>query len=168
MLALWIIIVCLLSILCFWLRWTLLDERKTRTLVVDSLKAQMDGLITKHRHDIDAAVEEARADTLRRSRSTLRGQATEHLAPFMMEGMNPKDARFMGSPVDYLIIDGLSAVLDGEEEPITVYLVDIKTGKSQMTKAQRRIRDAIQAGRLVFGVFNPDDRSFVEYKYLEE
>lgn len=126
-------------------------------------------LLSEKEREKGDAVAAARADSLKRSRSTLRGQATEHLAPFMMEGFNPKDCRFIGNPIDYLLVDGLSDLADGiDDRPMTIYLIDIKTGTSKLSKPQRRIKEAIQAGRLVFGVFNPDSKLFTEYRYMEE
>ncbi len=97
-----------------------------------------------------------RADTLKRSRSVLRGQATEHLAPFMKEGLNSKDFRFMGSPIDYLVVNSGSAVLDGQADEVEVILMEIKTGESKLNKLQRRIRDAVVDGRVSFQTYNPD------------
>lgn len=98
-----------------------------------------------------------RDDANKRSRAVMRGQATEHLAPFMMNGFNAKDFRFMGDPIDYLICVGTSDIHDGTLNRIEqVVLLDIKTGKSQLSKVQRRIRDAVVEGRVVFATYNTD------------
>lgn len=103
------------------------------------------------------AVEDARKDALKRSRSVIRGQASEHLAPYVIEGTNPKDYRFMGNPIDYICFDGLSDVLDGTSDSIkSVRFVDVKTGKSSLNKSQRRIRDAITSNKATFEVVNLD------------
>lgn len=101
----------------------------------------------------------ARKDAIKKSRAVIRGQATEHLAPYIMENVNPKDCRFMGNPIDYIIFDGLSDVTDKVAKDIKgVIFVDIKTGKSNLTTVQRRIRDAINDGRVSFQVVNPDKK----------
>src|SRR5690242_8528028 len=42
-----------------------------------------------------------RADAIARSSAVVRGKVTEHLTPYMgMFPYNPKDVRFLGSPVD--------------------------------------------------------------------
>ena len=105
------------------------------------------------------AVEEKRVrkEALSRSRSIMRGFATEQFAPFLQEEWKPEDYRFMGNPIDYIVFVGLSSVSDGKASEISkVVLLDIKTGKSQLTKVQRRIRDAVEAGRVEFHVLNPD------------
>lgn len=110
-----------------------------------------------HKAQIKDAQKKAREDSLKRSRSVLRGQATEHLAPFIVDGVNPKDCRFMGSPVDYVVFDGLSAVTDKTAKTINeIKFVDIKTGTSNLNTAQRRIRDAINDGKVTFEIVNPD------------
>jgi quinol monooxygenase YgiN len=50
-----------------------------------------------------------RQDSLRRSQSVVAGKATEHLAP-LLPGFefDPRDARFLGSPIDFIVFDGLS------------------------------------------------------------
>lgn len=108
-----------------------------------------------HKSDL----KEARKDALNKSRAVMRGQATEHLAPYVMEGINPKDCRFVGNPIDYIIFDGLSDVTDKIAKEIKeVIFVDVKTGKSNLTTVQRRIRDAIIDNRISFQVMNPDKK----------
>lgn len=108
-----------------------------------------------YKKDLKEKIAEARKDAVAKSRSILRGQATEHLAPYILKGTNPKDYRFMGNPIDYICFEGLSDVLDKTSDEITcIYLIDIKTGKSALNKSQRRIRDAINDGRIEFKVIN--------------
>lgn len=111
------------------------------------------------------AEKQIRADANKRSRDTLRGKITEHLAPLMIEGYESGDFRFLGSPIDFLICAGASAITDGVADTITeVLLVDIKTGKSQLTKVQRRIRDAVVAGKTIFATYNPDTNTLKKWK----
>jgi len=87
----------------------------------------------------------------------MRGQATEHLAPLLQNDYNPKDFRFLANPIDYIIYDGLSDLSDKVRKDINkIVFLDIKTGSSNLTTIQRRIRDAIQEGRVEFQVYNPD------------
>jgi len=45
------------------------------------------------------------------SRSTLKGRIDEQMAPVLPGFLfNPTDARFIGTPVDYIILDGLNGV----------------------------------------------------------
>ena len=98
-----------------------------------------------------------RKNSIERSRNIIRGQATEHLAPFIMEGFNPKDYRFLGNPIDYIIFNGASDVTDKISDQIdSVIFLDIKTGNSRLTKIQRRIKKCIEEGRVKFLTYNPD------------
>jgi predicted Holliday junction resolvase-like endonuclease len=88
-----------------------------------------------------------REDTLRRSQSVVAGKATEHLAP-LLPGFefDPRDARFLGSPIDFLVFDGLS-----EGEIREIVFVEIKTGPSAaLTSRERRVREAVDRGRVRF------------------
>ena len=125
---------------------------------IDKLKT----IIEKNKLDFDLSlktqVKKAREDALSKSRSVIRGQASEHLAPFVIPNTNPKDYRFMGNPIDYICYDGLSDVIDKVSDQIkTVRFIDIKTGKSNLNKTQRRIRDAIKANRVSFETINLDE-----------
>lgn len=112
-----------------------------------------------HKLKIKETIETTRKETLKKSRAVLRGQASEHLAPYVLKDTNPKDYRFMGNPIDYVCFDGLSDVLDGTSNVVeSVRFIDIKTGKSTLNKSQRRIRDAIKDGRVTFEVINLDDK----------
>lgn len=90
------------------------------------------------------ATKEAAGQALKRSRRVLKGQAAEQLAPIAGDFVYlPSDARFLGSPIDYIIFDGLSE----DEEPEIVFL-EIKSGGAKLTAREARIRDAVRAGRV--------------------
>ncbi len=86
-----------------------------------------------------------RQDAIQRSQSSIIGKVTEHLIPYMpIFTFNPKDARFLGSPIDLLIFDGLE---NGYLEEIV--FLEVKTGKfARMSSRQKQIRDAIVDGRV--------------------
>ncbi len=98
---------------------------------------------------IDAAREEGRADSRRRSRSTSLGQAIEHFVPFMADfPFDPKDAKFLGNPVDYVVFAGLRE----EDRVDEVVFVEVKSGKSALTKRERSLKEAIEVGRVKYWV----------------
>jgi predicted Holliday junction resolvase-like endonuclease len=88
-----------------------------------------------------------RHDAVLRSKAVTAGKITEHLVPHLPNfSYNPKDARFIGSPVDFIVFDGLS---DEESDQIRdVVFIEVKTGVSALTKRERLVRDAIKAGRV--------------------
>lgn len=71
------------------------------------------------------------------------GKIAEQIAPFLNDyPMNPNTARFIGDPIDFVHFD---------EEGIT--FVEVKSGKSQLSKKQRRIRDQISQGKVDFKLY---------------
>lgn len=130
---------------------------KTKSDLIIANKA-IKTLEIDHKLQIKQIIETTRKETLKKSRAVLRGQASEHLAPYVLKDTNPKDYRFMGNPVDYICFNGLSDVLDGKSDSIqSVDFIDIKTGKSSLNKSQRRIRDAITNNKVTFKVINLDE-----------
>jgi len=92
-----------------------------------------------------------RHEILERSRAALKGRIGEQIVPFLEQfRYNPSDARFIGSPIDYIVFDGYTNIKDKkEDEPITVILADVKTGKSaRLTHEQRKIKEAIEQKRV--------------------
>ncbi|MHA2043976.1 MAG: Holliday junction resolvase-like protein [Candidatus Thorarchaeota archaeon] len=92
-----------------------------------------------------------RKDAADRSRYVIKGKIAEHMIPMYREVFkhDPSDARFIGAPIDYLIFDGYTAVKDGNsDEPITVVLADIKTGNAKLNRTERKIKEAVEQGRV--------------------
>ena len=91
--------------------------------------------------------------SLGQSRAVLLGQVAEHFAP-ILEGFpfNPKDARFLGQPVDYLIFDGLS-----DESPnVHIVFCEIKTGSSGLSAREKALKAAVEAHRVSYRLFRID------------
>lgn len=84
-----------------------------------------------------------RRDAVRRSRAVVTGKVTEHLVPLMGEfPYNPKDVRFLGSPVDLVVFDGMD-----NDDLNEIVFVEVKTGPSaRLSTRERRIRDVVRAG----------------------
>jgi predicted Holliday junction resolvase-like endonuclease len=93
------------------------------------------------------AAGEIRKDSVNRSRSTLKGRIAEQMAPVLPDFCyNPADARFIGSPVDYIIFDGLTRVADEKEGQIQIIFMDVKKGnEAALTRTQRIIRRAVES-----------------------
>jgi predicted Holliday junction resolvase-like endonuclease len=81
---------------------------------------------------------------LQRSRHVLKGQAAEQLAPLSLAfPYLPSDSRFLGSPIDYIVFDGLS-----EDQDLEVVFLEVKSGRAKLSGREARIRDAVKAGRV--------------------
>lgn len=89
--------------------------------------------------------EKIRRDILERSRAALKGRIGEQLAPLLpMFKHEPADARFLGSPVDYIVFDGYK-----EGEPSCVTFVDVKTGKNAtLSPIERKLKLVIEQGKV--------------------
>jgi len=98
--------------------------------------------VLEHQHEV--AIKENRADAVKRSRSVIEGQVFEQLiAHFPEWKFTPSEARFLGSPIDYLVFDGMST-----GNPEKVVFVEVKTGTSKTTPIQNKIKKLIQAGKV--------------------
>ncbi len=77
------------------------------------------------------------------SRAVLGGKFTEQMAPFLPEfNYDPTEARFIGSPIDFIVFPGLS-----QGDPREIIIMEIKSSKnSQLTPAERKIRQLIEDG----------------------
>jgi predicted Holliday junction resolvase-like endonuclease len=98
----------------------------------------------------DADLDEARHDSVTRSRSVVSGQVQEHMAPLcpdFFEQFNPKDARFLGTPIDFVVFDGLD-----EGEVRQICFVEVKKGRAGLSSRERCVRHAVETGKVSFQV----------------
>lgn len=80
-----------------------------------------------------------REDAIKKSQAITKGKVTEHIIPYFPEfKYDPRDARFLGSPIDLIIFDGLS---DGKLN--SIILVEVKTGSSGLTERERQIKNIV-------------------------
>ena len=87
-----------------------------------------------------------RENAVQRSLAVTAGKVHEQLVPYLPEfGFNPKDARFLGSPVDLVVFDGLAA---GDVK--RVVFLEVKTGGAPLTTRERQVREVINAREVVW------------------
>jgi predicted Holliday junction resolvase-like endonuclease len=85
-----------------------------------------------------------RQESVKQSQAVISGKVYEQLLPFLPEfPFSPKDVRFLGSPVDLLVFDGMDR---GELK--RVVFVEVKTGQAQLTPRERQLREVLKAGRV--------------------
>ena len=83
-------------------------------------------------------------DSIERSRASLGGQFSEQLAPYLPNfKYKPTECKFLGKPIDLLVFEGLD-----EKEVTEIVFVEVKSGGSELNGVQRKIRDAVKAGRV--------------------
>jgi predicted Holliday junction resolvase-like endonuclease len=89
-----------------------------------------------------------RKEAIKKSRSVLEGKFKEQLAPLLPEfRYSPTDARFLGSPIDFIIFDGLCENGLGE-----VVFIEVKTGKSQLSERERMLKEVIDAKKVRYEI----------------
>jgi predicted Holliday junction resolvase-like endonuclease len=87
-----------------------------------------------------------RRDAVRRSLAVTGGKVHEQLVPHLPGfEFDPRDARFLGAPVDYVVFEGLA---DGRVD--RVVFLEVKTGRGTLNGRERQVRDAIEAGRVAW------------------
>jgi predicted Holliday junction resolvase-like endonuclease len=83
-----------------------------------------------------------REDAVQRSLAVTAGKVHEQLIPYLPSfPYNPKDARFLGSPVDLVVFDGLA-----EGRVRRIVFVEVKTGGAGLTGRERMVREAVRSG----------------------
>jgi predicted Holliday junction resolvase-like endonuclease len=83
-----------------------------------------------------------RDDAVQRSQAVTAGKVHEQLIPYLpVFPYNPKDVRFLGSPVDLVVFDGLA-----EGRLRRIVFVEVKTGGAGLTGRERMVREAVREG----------------------
>lgn len=92
-----------------------------------------------------------RQDAVKKSEAVTRGKVTEHLIPYFPDfEYNPKDARFLGTPVDFIVFDGLS-----EGEMKKVIFIEVKSGKTDtLSKREKLIRECVDRGKVSYEIIH--------------
>jgi predicted Holliday junction resolvase-like endonuclease len=98
--------------------------------------------------------EQIRADAIQRSLAVTKGKVAEHIVPYFPGfDFNPKDIRFLGTPIDLIAFKGLN---DASPEEVEIVFIEVKTGQSSLSMRERAVRDAVLAKKVSWRVFNPD------------
>lgn len=86
--------------------------------------------------------------SLKKSSEVRLGKIGENMAPFMKGWpYDPNNFRFLGHPVD-----GIQFTDD------EIIFIEIKTGKSRLSKSQKKAREIIRKGNVSFATFRVDDK----------
>ena len=92
----------------------------------------------------DNDILEARKDSTKKQRATIKGQISETLAPWSMTIVDSvSELNFLGNPIDFIGFKGL----DGKGD-VDIKFIEVKSGKSKLNSNQRRVRDAVIAKRI--------------------
>ena len=78
---------------------------------------------------------------------------TEHIVPYLPGfDLNPKDIRFLGTPIDLISFKGPNDSM----EAIEIVFIEVKTGGSVLSARERAVKKAVEQKRVNWRVFNPD------------
>ncbi len=93
-------------------------------------------------------IEKEREDAIKKSQAVVSGKIYEQLAPFLpWFRYNPRDARFLGSPVDLVVFDGLD-----EGRLRAIRFVEVKSGQSRLSDRERMVKEAVESCRVTFEI----------------
>jgi predicted Holliday junction resolvase-like endonuclease len=86
------------------------------------------------------------------SRRSLVGKFIERFVPFLRKiPYEPSDMHFIGSPIDYIVFEGLH-----EDNVQKVIFVEVKTGESKLTKREKSLKEAIERKKVSWKEINID------------
>jgi predicted Holliday junction resolvase-like endonuclease len=102
----------------------------------------------KHEHE-----KEIRLDAVQRSSAVTRGKVTEHIVPYLPGfDFDPKDIRFLGTPIDLIAFKGLNTSV----EEVEIVFIEVKTGRSTLSAREKAVKKAVEEKRVSWRVLNPD------------
>jgi predicted Holliday junction resolvase-like endonuclease len=103
------------------------------------------GEFRKYRKEEAERISRAGKEAIERSRRVLGGRFTEQMTPYLPDfKYDPTEARFIGTPLDFIVFPGLSA-----GEPEEIVFIEVKTGKSdRLPPRERKVRELVEAGKV--------------------
>ena len=118
------------------LKWRTEELENAKTQIWEVLSKEASNNLEQWKVGVE---KEIRQDAINKSQSVTMGKMTEHIVPYLPGfEFNPTDARFVGSPIDLIVFDGLD-----EGCLRKIVFIEIKTGASSLSSRERWIRDAI-------------------------
>ena len=115
-----------------------LDNQKK--IIYDAIRKEYEAKFSEWKQEEEKKI---RQDAIERSASTILGKVGEQLAPLLLfskHNINPKDVRFIGTPVDFIAFKGLS-----DDNPEEIVFIEVKSGKTaNLTSREKAIRDIIR------------------------
>ena len=132
-------------------QWTETSVNVMRTQITDTLRRDYQVQLESWKKQEEKKIRE---DAIQKSINTLLGKIGEEFSPVLLSnrfGVNLKDFRHLGTPVDFIAFRGLS----DETEEMEVIFLEIKSGESSgLIKRERLVRDAIANKRVRYELVN--------------
>lgn len=93
-----------------------------------------------------------RESAIGKSRSVTTGRITEQIVPYLPGfDFDAIDARFIGTPIDFIVFNGLD-----EGDLGDIVFVEVKSGSSRLTKRQKMVKEAVEDGRVEWREIHTD------------
>ncbi|WP_020531672.1 Holliday junction resolvase-like protein [Flexithrix dorotheae] len=110
--------------------------------IADRVELEADKLFKEW---VEEEVPIIREEAIKSSQAVTMGKSIEQLLPYFTDfPFNPKDVRFLGSPIDLVVFDGLS-----EGELRQVVFVEVKTGKNfQLPAREKQVKECINSRKV--------------------
>lgn len=103
-------------------------ETQLRELAVADARVQIERWKQQYEQKI-------RLDAIQRSSAVTRGKVTEHIVPYLPGfDLDPKDIRFLGTPIDLIAFKSLNASV----EEVEIVFIEVKTGGSVLSARKGR------------------------------
>lgn len=125
-------------------------------LYKQQVDSKINQALTQKELEFEKRIEDIKKSSRDGQRNSLKGNIGQQMAPLLpefAEKFEPGDARFMGSPIDYVIFKNMS-IFDKkkeENEPLEVVFVEIKSGKhARLEPIEEAVKDAIENKRVSF------------------
>jgi predicted Holliday junction resolvase-like endonuclease len=161
--VLFLVLFVAVAAVCVYLSMTM--SRRVQAAITQWRNEEIQGLQTelKRLADADARLQferwkqeheqEIRGDAVQRSLAVTKGKVTEHIVPYLPGfDLDPKDIRFLGTPIDLIAFKGLNASV----EEVEIVFIEVKTGRSVLSARERAVKKAVEEKRVSWRVFNPD------------
>jgi Predicted secreted endonuclease distantly related to archaeal Holliday junction resolvase len=127
----------------------------------DVIKKKYENLFEKWKNEYE---EKIRKDAVKKSLATILGKVGEELTPLLMFeklGIEPKDFRHIGTPIDYVAFKGLS---NGKVEEIL--FIEVKTGNSpSLSDREKEVRKAVDEKRVRFVMINLKKEELYNFRF---
>lgn len=105
-----------------------------------------------------------RQDAVKRSRVSILGKVWEQIAPSLKNfPFQPEDARFVGAPIDYIVFEGM-----GEKDIKKVHFVEIKSGRANLNKQEKTLKDTILKKKVYWKEIRVGDEDQVERSRMKQ
>ena len=133
-------------------RWRNEEQQALQTQLKQLADADARTQIARWKHEYEQKI---RLDAVQRSMAVTRGKVTEHIVPYLPDfDLDPKDIRFLGTPIDLIAFKGLNASV---EDDVEIVFIEVKTGKSTLSQRERITKKAVERKRVSWRIFNPDE-----------